>query len=179
MMGSTARRSQRLDGSTNDRLNLAIGYPQRGRSEASTESPHIVLGAQAPCINLAAACFDRAYGYARSVGGIAIVLPCPNVVLVAQAVLDRLGIASFDVASPHYPRFDGRIPVAAACSLVVLGAQTFRDGLGVASIDITRGQSCPWSVGGIAILAVRPLIVFIAHTLAESCGVTPFDTAPV
>jgi hypothetical protein len=133
MMGSTARRSQHLDGSTNDRLNLAIRYPQRGRSEASAESPHIVLGPRAPCIHLAAASFDRAYGYPSSVGGIPIVLPCPNVVLAAQAVLDGFATASFDVASPHYPRFDGRIPIAAACSLVVLGSN---------KRDPSRSSSC-------------------------------------
>jgi hypothetical protein len=49
------------------------------------ESPHVMLGAQAFCPDLAAASFNRAYGYPRSVGGVAIVLPRPSVVLVAQA----------------------------------------------------------------------------------------------
>jgi hypothetical protein len=53
-------------------------------------SPFVVFKAQAFCFNLAAASFDCAYGYPRSVGGIAIVLPRPNVVLVAQAVRDDL-----------------------------------------------------------------------------------------
>jgi hypothetical protein len=43
--------------------------------------------------------------------------------------------------------------------------------------DRAHRQFCPWSVGGIAIAVVRPLIVFIAHALTQSLGVTPFDTA--
>jgi hypothetical protein len=123
-----------------------------------------MLGAQTFRDDLGVAALDCAYGYPRSVGGVPIVLPRPNVVLVAQAVLDSLATASFDVASPHYPRF-GCIPIVAARSLVVLGAQTLRDGLRVAALDITHGQSRPRFVGGIAIAVVRPLIVFIAHTL--------------
>jgi hypothetical protein len=105
------------------------------------------------------------------------VLPRPNVVLVAQAVLDGLAATSFDAARPRYPRFVGCTPIVAACSLVVLGAQAFRDGLGVASLDSTHEQSCPGSVGGIAIVAVCSLVVLVAHTFTEGFGVAPFDVA--
>ena len=96
-----------------------------------------MLGAQAFCPGLAAASFNRAYGYPRSVGGVAIVLPRPNGVLVAQAVSDGLATAFFDAASPHYPRFVGRISIGAASPLVVLGAQGFTARLGSASLDVT------------------------------------------
>jgi hypothetical protein len=65
------------------------------------ESPHVMLGAQAFCPDLADASFNRAYGYPRSVGGITIVPPRPNAVLVAQAFCPDPATASFDAASPH------------------------------------------------------------------------------
>jgi hypothetical protein len=105
------------------------------------------------------------------------VLPRPNVVLIAQAVLDGLATASFDAASPRYPRFVGCTPIVATCSLVVFGAQAFRDGLSVASLDITHEQSCPGSHGGIAIVAVCSLVVLVAHTFTDGFGVAPFDAA--
>jgi hypothetical protein len=101
------------------------------------ESPHVILRAQALCSGLAAASFDYAYDYARSVGGIAIVLPRPNVVLVAQAVLDGLASASLYAASPHYPWSARCISIVVASPLVVLGAQTFRVRLGSAALDVT------------------------------------------
>jgi hypothetical protein len=55
------------------------------------------LVAQAFCLDLAAASFDCAYGYPRSVGGIAVVAS-PLVVLDAQTFTEHLGSASFDIA---------------------------------------------------------------------------------
>ena len=55
-----------------------------------------MLGAQSFCADLAAASFDCAYGYPRSVGGIAVVAASPVVVLDAQTFTERLGGASFD-----------------------------------------------------------------------------------
>jgi hypothetical protein len=57
-----------------------------------------VLVAQAFCLDLAAASFDCAYGYPRSVGGIAVVAASPLVMLGTQTFTVRLGSASFDVA---------------------------------------------------------------------------------
>jgi hypothetical protein len=64
-------------------------------------SPLVVFTAQAFCVDLTAASFDRAYGYPRPVGDIAIVLPRPNVVLVAQALSPDPDTASFGAAGPH------------------------------------------------------------------------------
>jgi hypothetical protein len=62
------------------------------------ESPHVMLGAQAFCPDLAAASFDCAYGcYPRSVGCVAVVAASPLVVFEAQTFTVRLGSASCDV----------------------------------------------------------------------------------
>ena len=89
-------------------------------------------------------------------------LPRPNVVLVAQAVLDGLSTASFDAASPHRPWSVGRFSIVAASFLVVLGAQAFCLNLAAASFD--RAYGYPRSVGGIAIVAASPVVVFEAQT---------------
>jgi hypothetical protein len=102
---------------------------------AVAESPHVMFGAQAFCSDHAAASFDCAYGYPRSVGAVAIVLRRPSVVLIAQAVRDGFATASFDAASPHYPRFVGCIPVVAASPLVVFAAQAFCPEDAAASFD--------------------------------------------
>jgi hypothetical protein len=139
------------------------------------ESPHVMLGAQAFCPDLANASFNRAYAYPGSVGGIAIVLPRPNVVLVAQAVLDGLAIASVDAASPHYPWSVGCISIAAASPLVVFTAQAFCADLAAASFDCAYGY--PRSVGGIAIMAASPLVVLEAQTFTVRLGRASFDVA--
>jgi hypothetical protein len=59
-------------------------------------SPLVVFGAQAFCGNLATASFDCAYGYPRSIRGIAIVAASPLVMLEAQTFTVLLGGASFD-----------------------------------------------------------------------------------
>jgi hypothetical protein len=130
-------------------------------------------GAQAFCPDLAAASFDYAYGYPWSVGGVATVLPGPNVVLVAQAVLNGLATASFDAASPHYPWSVGCISIAAASPLVVLVAQAFSLDVAAASFDCAYGY--PRFVGGIAIVAASPLVVLGAETFAIGLGSTSFD----
>jgi hypothetical protein len=79
-----------------------------------------MLGAQAFRPGLAATSFDYAYGYPWPVGGVATVLPRPNLVLVAQAVRDGLAIASFDAASPHYPWCVGCISIAGANPMLLV-----------------------------------------------------------
>jgi hypothetical protein len=131
-----------------------------------------MLGAQAFCSDLAAASFDCAYGYPRSLGGVAIVLPRPNVVLVAQAEPRGLAPASFDAASPHDPCSVGCISIAAASPPVVLGAQAFCLNLAAASFDFAYGYR---SVGGIAIVAASPLVVFCAQTFTARLGSASLD----
>jgi hypothetical protein len=132
-----------------------------------------MLGALAFCPDLAAASFNRAYGYPRSVGGIAIVAAGPLVVLVAQAVLDGLATASFDVASPHYPWSAGCMSIGAASPLVVFTAQAFCVDLAAASFDCAYGYPRP--VGGIAIVAAGPLVVLEAQTFRARLGRASFD----
>jgi hypothetical protein len=114
------------------------------------ESSHVMLGAQAFCRDLAAAFFDYACAYPRPVGGVAIVPPRPNVVLVAQAVPDGLATTSIDAASPDYPRSVGCISIAAASPLVVLAAQAFCVSLAAASFDCAYGY--PRSIVGVAVV---------------------------
>jgi hypothetical protein len=99
------------------------------------EGPHVMPGAQAFCPDLAAASFNRTYGYPTSAGGVAIAAASPQVVLVAQSALDGLATASFDVASPHYPWSVGYISIGAASPLVVFMAQAFCADLAAASVD--------------------------------------------
>jgi hypothetical protein len=120
-----------------------------------------MLGAQAFCSDLAGTSFNRAYGYPRSVGGVAVVAASPMVVLVAQAARDGLATASFDAASPHYPWSVGGISIGAASPLVVFGAQAFCGNLATASFD-AASPHYPWSVGGIAIVAASTLVVLEA-----------------
>jgi hypothetical protein len=114
-------------------------------------SPLVVLVAQAFCFSLAVASFHCAYGYPRSVEGIAIVLPrlaaSPLVVLVAQAFCPDPASASFDAASPHDQWSVGCISIVAESLLVVLAAQAFCGNLATASFDCAYGY--PRSVGGI------------------------------
>jgi hypothetical protein len=66
--------------------------PDLATASFDAASPHcpwlasllVVFTAEAFCVDLAAASFDCAYDYPRSVGCVAIVLPRPKVVLVAQ-----------------------------------------------------------------------------------------------
>jgi hypothetical protein len=132
-----------------------------------------MLGAQAFCPDIAPASFDCAYNYPRSVGGVAIVLPRPNVVLVAQAVLDGLATASFDPASPHYPWPVGCLSIAAASPLVVLVAQAFCFNLAAASFD--RAYGYPRSVGCVAVVAASPVVVLEAQTFTPRPGRASFD----
>jgi hypothetical protein len=140
------------------------------------QSPLVVLGAQAFCGNPAAASFDRAYGYSRCVGGVAIVLPRSNVVLVAQAEPCGLATTSFDAAGPHYPRFVawfvGCISIAAASLLVVFTAEAFCLNLAAASFDCAYGYR---SVGGIAIVAAGPLVMLGTQTFTVRLGSASFD----
>jgi hypothetical protein len=132
-----------------------------------------MLGALAFCPGLAAASLNRAYGYPRSVGGVAIMLPRPNVLLIGQAVLDGLATSSFDVAGPHYPGSAGCISIEAASALVVFTAQAFCVDLAAASFDCAYGY--PRSVGGIAIVAAGPLVVLEAQTFRARLGSASFD----
>jgi hypothetical protein len=139
------------------------------------ESPHVMLGAQAFRVDPAVASFDCAYGHPRSVGGVAIVSPRPNVVLVAQAVLDGLATTSLDIASPHYPWFVVCFSIAAASPLVVLVAQAFCLNPAAAAFDCAYGYSR--SVGGIAVAEASPLVVLCAQTFTERFGSAFFDVA--
>jgi hypothetical protein len=139
------------------------------------ESAHVMLRAQPFFSGLAAASFDCAHGYPRSVGGVATALPRPNVVLVAQAEPRGLATAPFDAASPHYPWSVGCISTGAASPLVVLAAQAFCVDLAAAAFDCACGY--PSSAGGIAIVAASPLVVLGAQTFtvrlgSASCDVT-------
>jgi hypothetical protein len=136
-------------------------WPIRGIAVVA-KSPHVMLGAPAFCVDLAAASLDYANGYPRSAGGVAISLARPNVVLVAQAVLGGLASATFDAARQHYPWSVGSISIVAASPLVMLGTQAFCVNLAAASFDYAYG--CPRSVGGIAIVAASPLVVLGAQT---------------
>jgi hypothetical protein len=136
-----------------------------------------MLRAQAFCSGLAAASFDCAYRYPRSVGGIAIVLPRPHVVLVAQAEPRSLGTASFDAASPHSPWSIGCLSIVAARPLVVFTAQAFCLNLVAASFN--RAQGYARSVRGIAIVAASPLVVLEAQTFTTRLGSASFDAAPI
>jgi hypothetical protein len=89
---------------------VAQGFrPDLATASFDAASPHdqwsasllVVFTAEAFCVDRAAASFDCAYGYPRSVGGITIVPPRPNAVLVAQAFCPDPATASFDAASPH------------------------------------------------------------------------------
>jgi hypothetical protein len=138
-------------------------------------SPLVVFKAEAFCVDLAAASFDCAYGYPRSVGGAAIVLPRPNVVLVVQAFSPDLAPASFDAASPHDQWSVGRISIVAESPHVMLRAQAFCSGLAAAFFDCTYGY--PRSLGGVAIVLPCPNVMLVAQ--AEPRGLAPasFDAA--
>jgi hypothetical protein len=101
------------------------------------------------------------------------VLPRPNVVLVAQALLDGLATASFDATSPHYPWSVGCISIAAASPLVVFTAQAFCVDLAAASFDCA--YCYPRSFGGVAVVAASPVVVLEAQTFAPRLGSAAFD----
>jgi hypothetical protein len=136
-----------------------------------------MLGAQAFCPDLAAASFNRAYGYPRSVGRVAIMLPRPNIVLVAQAVRDGLATASLDAASPNcvwfVAWFVGCISIAAASPFVVFKAQASCVNLATASFYCAYGY--PRSVGGITVVAESPLVVLGAQTFRVRLGSAALD----
>jgi hypothetical protein len=73
-----------------------VGAPAVRCISMVAASPPVVLVAQAFCLNLAAASFDCACGYPRSVGGVAVVEASPLVVFEAQSFTVRLSCASFD-----------------------------------------------------------------------------------
>jgi hypothetical protein len=132
-----------------------------------------MLGAQAFCPDLAAASFDCADGYPKSVGGIAVVAASPLVVLVAQAVLDGLVVAFVDAASPHYPWSVGSLSIGAARPLIVLAAQAFCVDLAAASFDYA--YRCPRSVGGIAVVAESPHVMLGAQAFCVDLATASFD----
>jgi hypothetical protein len=138
------------------------------------ESPHVMLGAHAFCSDLTAASFNRAYGYPKSVGGIAIVLPRPKVVLVAQAVPRGLATASFDAASPHYPWSVRCISIVAPSPLVVFTAEAFCVDLATASFDCAY----PRSVRGVAVVASGPKVMLGAQAFTARLGSPSFDATP-